>query len=126
MAESLFLSAARRLVNIEAGLGGGTSFVIFASSLRAAQSTSRIAGDDRHIERRKWQHIDYEILGLVQDFLSYLDDTDGSETMAGDAWTEGDAVCDLLRGMIPVVAGMKYVEIELRAGTDLSIQKSAK
>jgi hypothetical protein len=75
--------------------------------LKAAQSTSRIIGDARHAERMEWQPVDMEMLALLQDHLSYLSGVSGTGAGIGDAWTEGEAVCELLRGLLPVIRTLR-------------------
>nr|WVH01960.1 tuberin [Naematelia aurantialba] len=67
-------------------------------SLLAAQSTSRLPS----AERSRWQVVDLEILGLLQDHLFALERSDGEtdNEVGPDAWTEGEAACSLLQGLI--------------------------
>ena len=72
-----------------------------SASLRAAQSTSRFPDDST--KRTEWLPVDMEILALLQDNLFAIEEGSGGETGHGlvDAWSEGDAACELLRGMLP-------------------------
>lgn len=85
------------------GLGAVSSII---PSLRAAQSTSRFVGDKQTAERTRWRPVDYEIMALLQDHLFYIETSSGEKGGATtDAWTEGNAACDLLQGMTPVAMG---------------------
>ena len=79
------------------------------SSLRAAQSTSRVIGHERQGERRKWHLVDREMLILLQTHLEHLENDIGEESLSSTLWTECEAACDLLRGLIPIATGLEYV-----------------
>lgn len=85
------------------------SLSTLAPSLRAATSTARFPAEKPN-ERTRWQPVDYEILQLLQDHLHTLSGGVGGEgSGAGDAWTEGQAVCEILKTFVPVVRNLKYV-----------------
>lgn len=74
-----------------------------APSLIAAQSTSRF-GNDTLVKYQSWDSVDSAILGLLQTHLHKLENSpDGKDKIAPDAWTEGQAACDILDGLLPVV-----------------------
>jgi hypothetical protein len=66
-------------------------------SLLAAQSTSRL-GKDALVKYDTWDSVDAAVLALLQTHLQRLESTQG-----GDAWTEGQAACAVLEGLLPVV-----------------------
>jgi hypothetical protein len=66
-------------------------------SLIAAQSTTRF-GKDAMTRYEAWDSVDAAILALLQTHLQRL-----SSSQTGDAWTEGQAACDILDGLLPVV-----------------------
>lgn len=83
------------------------SLATLAPSLRAAQSSTRFSVD-KAAERTRWQPVDYEILQLLRNHLTALQEGNvGVGSGLGDAWTEGQAVCDIMRGLIPAVKGLK-------------------
>jgi hypothetical protein len=83
------------------------SLSALSPSIRAAQSSARFAAD-KSSDRLRWQSVDYEILQLLLGHLSSLQVGSGGEGAGiGDAWTEGQAICDILRGLIPVAKGLK-------------------
>lgn len=83
------------------------SLATLAPSLRAAQSSNRFSVD-KAAERSRWQPVDYEILQLLRQHLTALQDGNvGEGSGLGDAWTEGQAVCEIMRGLVPVVKGLK-------------------
>ena len=83
------------------------SLSALSPSLRAAQSAARF-GADKSNDMNRWQSVDYEILQLLLGHLSSLQAGRGGEgATIGDAWTEGQAICDILRGLIPVAKGLK-------------------
>jgi hypothetical protein len=85
------------------------SLSALSPSIRAAQSSARF-GADKSSDRNRWQSVDYEILQLLLGHLSSLQAGRGGEgATIGDAWTEGQAICDILRGLIPVAKGLKCV-----------------
>lgn len=74
-----------------------------APSLIAAQSTTRF-GKDSLVKSEAWDSVDSAILGLLQTHLYRLSNLQlGEGKIAGDAWTEGQAACDILEGLLPVV-----------------------
>jgi aspartyl/asparaginyl beta-hydroxylase (cupin superfamily) len=68
-------------------------------SLVAAQSTSRFP--EHPAEWGRWQAVDYEILALLQDHLAHIERGYGGDDTS-DAWTEGEAACEILSGMTAV------------------------
>lgn len=66
-------------------------------SLIAAQSTSRF-GKDALTKYEAWDSVDAAVLALLQTHLQRL-----STSQTGDAWTQGQAACDILDGLLPVV-----------------------
>ncbi len=80
---------------------------VLLPSLRAAQSTARILGDGRKAERQQWHPVDDEILSLLSEQLLLLESASSGESGAIDTWTEGEAACELLRGMIPVIMSIR-------------------
>jgi hypothetical protein len=97
------------LYHPESGHGSDTavSLAALAPSLRAAQSSSRFSAD-KSTDRLRWQPVDYEILQLLQSHLTSLQEGNVGEGPAmGDAWTEGQGVCDIMRGLVPVVRSLK-------------------
>ncbi|ORY21856.1 hypothetical protein BCR39DRAFT_552777 [Naematelia encephala] len=72
------------------------SLATLVPSLLAAQTTKRFPP----AERSRWQVVDYEILGLLQDHLFALERSNGGDETGPDAWTEGEAACELLQGLI--------------------------
>lgn len=73
-------------------------------SLLAAQSTSRFS-KDALVKHGAWDSVDYAILSLLQVHLDRLGTTGSRFT--GDAWTEGQAACDILEGILPVVLAVQ-------------------
>lgn len=67
-------------------------------SLLAAQSTLRF-GKDALVKHEGWDSVDSAVLGLLQTHLHRLENVQ----TGGDAWTEGQAACDILEGLLPVV-----------------------
>jgi hypothetical protein len=83
------------------------SLSTLSPSIRAAQSTTRFPADKPN-DRARWQSVDYEILQLLLGHLNSLQaGRSGEGAGIGDAWTEGQAVCDIMRGLIPVVKSLK-------------------
>ena len=76
-------------------------FTALAPSLLAAESTSRLIGKDREAERQRWQLVDIQIVEALQDHLSDLASSSSGDLL--DSWTEAEAACELLRGMVPIV-----------------------
>lgn len=74
------------------------------SSLVAALSTNRFPATEPGFQskRDQWEQVDAEVLYLLEDHLTRLENGPGGEgaALAGDAWVEGEAVCDLLEGVI--------------------------
>ena len=86
------------------GIGADTTPWAFGNNLRAALSTSRFIGDDKVAERSRWQSVDYEILALVEDHLTWMESVDlDSPASKRDVWAEGQAVCEILHGILAVV-----------------------
>jgi hypothetical protein len=72
-------------------------------SLLAAQSTSRF-GKDALVKHEMWDSVDSSILNLLQTHLNRLSNLQiGGDKPSGDAWSEGQAACDILEGLLPVV-----------------------
>lgn len=85
-------------------------------SLRAACSTSRYPLDGQHADRLKWQPVDFEVLELLRDHLSVIQ-REGSQSVGGtDAWVEGDAACELLLALVPVITVMIDSQLQPRPG----------
>lgn len=83
------------------------SLSTLAPSLRAATSSMRFP-DDKTSDRTRWQPVDYEILHLLQDHLHALSSGPGGEGSGfGDAWTVGQAVCNVLKALVPAVRNLK-------------------
>lgn len=74
------------------------------SSLVAALSTNRFPSSEPGYQskRDQWGQVDAEVLFLLEDHLTRLENGPGGEgaALAGDAWVEGEAVCDLLEGIV--------------------------
>jgi hypothetical protein len=62
------------------------------------------------MERTRWLPVDHEVLMFVQDHLYALETGEGGEDSGhGDAWTEGQAICEILSGLAPIIRGSKWV-----------------
>ncbi|KAK4686936.1 tuberous sclerosis 2, partial [Tremellales sp. Uapishka_1] len=80
------------------------SLSLLVPSLLAAQTVSRFSKDENPTERTKWYAVDYEILAMLHDHLRSLEGRfGGEEGGAAEAWTEGEAACDILSGMSPLL-----------------------
>ena len=72
-------------------------------SLIAAQSTSRF-GKETTAKHESWGPVDSAILGLLQTHLQRLSNLQTGEGKAtGDAWAEGQAACEILEGLLPII-----------------------
>lgn len=82
------------------------SFTGLTPSLASALSTSRFPGTARVTEWAQWLPVDAEIMTLLDNHLASLEYGDGAESSTDDAWTEGEAACELLDGIHPLIQTM--------------------
>ncbi|KAL7423643.1 Tuberous sclerosis 2-like protein [Cryptotrichosporon argae] len=87
------------------------SLARLAPSLVAAQSTTRFPGDSRVADWTSWQPVDVEVLCLLQEHLGYLLAGKADDAAIDDEWTEGEAACQILDGMVSVVLHVKIEAI---------------
>ncbi|GMK60024.1 hypothetical protein CspeluHIS016_0902410 [Cutaneotrichosporon spelunceum] len=83
----------------------GLSFASLCPSLIAAESTARYPGKSEACpaEWDKWAPVDTEILNFVDAHLSTLEGAKSvSELAVDDAWTEGQAVSEVLDALRPI------------------------
>ncbi|ORX34177.1 hypothetical protein BD324DRAFT_636943 [Kockovaella imperatae] len=81
------------------------SFPNLAPWLKAAESSSRFPASEDLSKRTDWLTVDLEILALIQDNLFAIEEGQaGGSNGSGilDSWLEGDAICDLLQGMVHI------------------------
>jgi hypothetical protein len=84
------------------------SFTGLVPSLAAAQSTHRFPGNGtaRVPEWIQWYPVDAEILSLLDNHLDSLEHGSSADNVNDDAWTEGEAACELLNGIYPLIQVM--------------------
>lgn len=98
----------------------GLSFSGLASSLVAAESTSRYPGkSEAHLaDWAKWLPVDMEIVNFLDAHLAALESAQSPNDIAvDDAWTEGEAASEVLDGLLPVVeSGVSSIPRTLLTG----------
>lgn len=84
------------------------SFSNLSSSLVEAVSASRYPGEPsaRAAEWAKWRTVDAELLSFLDSHLSSLEVGNAETQDADDVWTEGEAVCEILDSLQPVITGL--------------------
>jgi hypothetical protein len=102
------LRSARGLLYQESSSDTTSSLSTLSPALIKATGGSRFASEQAS-QRLQWRPVDVEVLKLLQEHLSSLDSIVGGQSTAPiDSWTEGQAVCDVLRALVPSLV-IRYV-----------------
>lgn len=84
------------------------SFSSLAPSLVHAVSTSRFPGEPkaRSADWAQWRSVDAEVLSFLDSHLASLEVGHADAQDADDVWTEGEAVCEVLESLRPVIQSL--------------------